>query len=131
MTVTDISLVPAYRALKGPTVSDYDGVPVRLGGWRGCVTHHGQHGVTYAFTLEGEGPNAVHAMVLAAERAGHALDCDITGAAPCCDHVGVLDVLDEAGDITGDRCIPTESSWGWWMRAAVGRWVEADRDCPG
>lgn len=78
-----------------------------LGAFR-CCPH--DCGMAYRGKLEGEGPEAVTALVKAAARTGNIDTADGRPSA------GTLDVLDAEGDIIQDYSIPTEDAW--WAAAA-------------
>lgn len=84
---------------------------VTLGAFRCC--EHG-HGITYRARMESAGPHAIAVLLAAAERHNLIPAHDHDPAACTCH---VLDLLDSAGDIVADQCLP-EHAWTWWQAAA-------------
>lgn len=98
--------------------------PQTLGAFRGCECSDGHLGINYAAIMEWTGPAAVARILDVAERAGMVR----SGPHDCGGHFAVLDLLDEQGDVVGDRCIPDRDAWEWWVHAAELRATMSD--CP-
>jgi hypothetical protein len=91
-----------------------------LGAFRQC--EHGQS-VLYAAVTEAHGQAFVAAVLQAGARAGAVCALLDPGHPKC---LAVLDLLDESGDVIGDRCIPTDEAFAWWRRAVELRATSSD-----